>query len=226
MLINFKGTSKTALMPEATSPFIECGQAIPTLRVADINAAIDFFTKRLGFTLRFTWGEPLSYAGVDLDKVTIHLSTYTPHVAGSGEVGFIVGNANELYKMHVANGVEIVEPIDDRPYGLRDYKVKDPDGNFLNFGHYIYSAGPPVKIERVDVPVRLEKRLAALLQDLAAHKGMNVSECLEETLLHTFEQFGDSVASPHTLTTLKYIQELKQKHGIDYDTHASYRFVE
>jgi len=26
--------------------------------------------------------------------------------------------------------------------------------------------------------------------------------------------------------TLHYIQELKKKHGIDYDSHASYRFVE
>jgi len=32
--------------------------------------------------------------------------------------------------------------------------------------------GPQIKIERVDVPVRLEKRLAALLQDLAKHKRM------------------------------------------------------
>jgi hypothetical protein len=74
--------------------------------------------------------------------------------------------------------------------------------------------------------VRLEKRLAALLRDLAAHKRMSVDACLEETLLHTFERDGDGVASPHTRRTLDYIEELKKKHGIDYDTHASYRFVE
>jgi hypothetical protein len=89
----------------------------------------------------------------------------------------------------------------------------------------------------VDVPVRLEKRLAALLHDLAEHKRMSVSSCLEEILLHTCEPFspgeglkalerGDGVASPHTKGTVRYIQELKAKHGIDYDTHASYRFVE
>ena len=37
---------------------------------------------------------------------------------------------------------------------------------------------------------------------------------------------GDGVASPHTRRTLMHIQELKKKHGIDYDSHASYRFVE
>ena len=74
--------------------------------------------------------------------------------------------------------------------------------------------------------MRLEKRLAAALADLAAHKQMSLSSCLEETLLHTFEPYGDGVASPHTKSDLRFIQELKQKHGIDYDSHASYRFVE
>jgi hypothetical protein len=50
---------------------------------------------------------------------------------------------------------------------------------------------------------------------------MSVDGCLEEMLLHTNEGVG-----PHTKTTLHHIQELKKKHGIDYDTHASYRFAE
>ena len=64
-------------------------------------------------------------------------------------------------------------------------------------------------------------RLAALVQDLAKHKRMSVDSCFEEMLLHTNEGVG-----PHTPTTLAYIQELKKNHGIDYDSHASYRFVE
>ena len=31
---------------------------------------------------------------------------------------------------------------------------------------------------------------------------------------------------PHNKTDLRHIEKLKQKHGIDYDSHASYRFVE
>jgi len=58
------------------------------------------------------------------------------------------------------------------------------------FGQQLLSAGPPVKIERVDVPVRLEKRFAALLDDLAKHKRMSVDSCLEEMLLHTNEGVG------------------------------------
>jgi hypothetical protein len=50
---------------------------------------------------------------------------------------------------------------------------------------------------------------------------MSLNSCLEEMLLHTNDGVG-----PHTETTLRYIQELKKKHGIGYDSHASYRFVE
>lgn len=99
--------------------------------------------------------------------------------------------------------------------------MRDLHGYYLVFGHHLLNAGPPLKIERVDVPVRLEKRLAALLQDLARHKRMSVEGCIEEMLLHTNEGVG-----PHTATTLQYIQKLKTEHGIDYDSHASYRFVE
>jgi methionyl-tRNA formyltransferase len=104
---------------------------------------------------------------------------------------------------------------------LRDYRVRDLDGYTLAFGHHIFDTGPVIEIERTDVPVRLEKRLAALLRDLAEHKRMSVSSCLEETLLHTLDGVG-----PHTASALSFIEQLKQKHGIDYDSHASYRFVE
>ena len=50
-----------------------------------------------------------------------------------------------------------------------------------------------MKIERVEVPVRLEKRLAALLEDLAKYKRMTLTSCLEEILLHTCEPWGDEV---------------------------------
>ena len=72
-----------------------------------------------------------------------------------------------------------------------------------------------------DPKLRLEKRLAGLLLDLAQHKRMSVNSCLEEILLHTNEG-----VEPHTMATLRHIQELKKKHGIDYDSHGSYRFVE
>jgi hypothetical protein len=134
---------------------------------------------RLGFALGFTWGEPTSMAGVNLGEVQIFLQEGSPQPEGC-ELHFVVGDADELHAFHLANGVEIIIPLDDRPCGLRDYAVRDLNGYTLGFGHYIYTVGPAVEIERVAVGVRLEKRLAALLRDLAEHKRMSLSSCLEE----------------------------------------------
>jgi len=207
-------------MTTPVPPLVECEQVHACLAVGDLAAAIDFYTKKLGFDPAFTWGEPATFAGVNLGKVQIFLQKGTPDPKGCS-VSFIVDDADLLYEFHRAGGVEIVAEIDDRAYGIRDYGVRDLDGYHLSFGHHIFSVGTPVKIERVDVPLRLEKRLAALLQDLAKHKRMSLSSCLEEILLHTNDGVG-----PHTQTTLRHIQELKEKHGIDYDTHASYLFRE
>jgi catechol 2,3-dioxygenase-like lactoylglutathione lyase family enzyme len=206
-------------------PDVECEQEHASLAVSDVVAAAEFYTRALGFELAFTWGEPAEIAGLNLGRVQMFLERGTPNPAGCS-VYFVVGNADELFEFQKASGVEVVEPPGDRHYGLRDYRVRDLHGYVLAFGHHLFNAGPALEIERVDVPVRLEKRLAALLEDLAAHKRMSLTSCLEEILLHTCEPLGDGVASPHTQGQLRHIQELKKKHGIDYDSHASYRFVE
>ena len=209
------------------APNVVCEQLHAGLVVSDIAEAVDFYTGKLGFRLAFTWGgDPPSFAGINLGGVQIFLEKGTPSPMDGCSVYFLVEDADELYEFHRANGVTIAQPIDDREYGIRDYTIRDPYGYYLCFGHHLLNAGPKLTIERVDVPVRLEKRLAALLEDLAKHKRMSLSSTLEEILLHTNEPLGDGVASPHTKRTLAYIQELKKKHGIDYDSHASYRFVE
>lgn len=201
-------------------PEVECERHHTSLAVDDVPAAAEFYTQKLGFRLAFTWGDPPSMAGLNLGDVQIFLQKGTPSPRGI-YLHFVVGDADELYDFHRANGVEIVQEPGDREYGIRDYAVRDPHGYILEFGHRIYNTGEPILIERVDVPVRLEKRLAALLHDLAAQKHMSLGSCLEEILLHTNDGVG-----PHTKTTLRQIQELKKKHAIDYDTHASYHFRE
>ena len=207
-------------MTERPAPEVDCEQQHAALRVSDVPAAVDFYTNKLGFRLGFRWGDPPSMAGVNLGNVQMFLQQGAPNPNGCS-VYFVVGNADELYNFQRANGVDIVSTPEDRPYGLRDYRIRDLHGYELGFGHHLFNTGPPLKIERVDIPVRLEKRLAGLLRDLAEYKRMSLSSCLEETLLHTLEGVG-----PHTKTDLKYIEKLKRKHGIDYDSHASYRFAE
>src|SRR5262249_22593457 len=159
----------------------EVVQVILRRLLSDIPTAIEFYVEKLGFLQAFTWGEPPTFAGVNIGEVQLFLAKGTPTPnPETGSVYFLVGDADQLYEFHRANGVEVAQAIDYRSYGIRDYTVRDLHGYYLVFGHHLYNAGAPIRIERVDVPVRLEKRLAALLQDLAKHKRMSIDDCLEE----------------------------------------------
>jgi uncharacterized glyoxalase superfamily protein PhnB len=208
-------------MPE--KPRVECKWLHPVIPVPNVQQAIDYYTSKLAFEVGFTAGEPPTVAGLNLGVAQMLINEGAPNPDGCA-VHFVITDVDRLFAFQSAGGVTITEPPEDKPWGMRQYAIEDPWGYKLIFGQHLH--GPKLEIERVDVPVRFEKRLAALLGDLAKHKNMTDGECLEEVLLHSFEATKDGVASPHTPNTMLYIEELKQKHGIDYDTHASYRFVE
>ena len=128
-------------MTAPVPPHIECKQLHPTLSVSDVRAAADVYATKLGFTLAFSEGHPPTFAGVNFGHVQIFLQKGTPSPEGCS-VYFVVGNADELYEFHRANGVDVVEVPQDRPYQLRDYTVRDLSGYYLNFGHRLHGTAP------------------------------------------------------------------------------------
>src|SRR5258706_9369176 len=103
-------------MTTTAAPHVDCEQLHPGLPVGDILAAVDFYTKKLGFWVSFTWGEPPTMAGVNLGNVQVFLEQGTPNPKGCA-VYFVVGDADQLYEFQRANGVEIVAPPQDQHYG-------------------------------------------------------------------------------------------------------------
>lgn len=198
----------------------------PILYVRDFAEAMSYYTEKLLFRKVFAWGDPREFGGVCLGNVKIFLCP-----GGQGQPGtwlsIFMDDIDAYHERIKKLGAEIIEPPNDKPWGVREMNVRDPNQHVIRFGHYIPTREPKMKVERVPLEIRLEKRLAALMSDLARHKNMSLSETLEEMILHSFEKVPtDGVASPHTERTLAYIPELKKKHGIDYDCHASYRFIE
>jgi predicted enzyme related to lactoylglutathione lyase len=198
----------------------------PILYVRDFEEAMAYYTEKLLFKRLWDWGDPPDFGGVGLGKVEIFLCQ-----GGQGQPGtwlsIFLEDVDDYHQRIAKLGAEVIQPPMDCPWGVREMHVRDPNQHVIRFGHGLPAREPKLPVERVGVEVHLEKRLAALLTDLARHKGMSLGETLEETLLHTFEPVDrGGVASPHTGGTLALIRELKAKHGIDYDVHASYRFVE
>jgi uncharacterized glyoxalase superfamily protein PhnB len=205
---------------------ITCEEVLPTLAVRDVDAGVDHYRDVLGFEELWRWGDPTAHAGIRFGTVEIHLSCKDPN-PGGGWLYFVVSDVDALHETLHERGADIVHPPQDQPWDMREMAVRDLVGNGLTFASPAIAREPKLPIEREEVSVRLEKRLLAVVQDLADHKDMSLGEMLEETLLHTFEAIpGGGVASPHTPQTLRLIEELKHKHGLDYETHASYRFEE
>src|SRR5687768_17498792 len=139
-------------MSHPLPPDVECEQQHSGLAVPDVGAAVDFYTKKLGFHLAFAAGDPPTMAGVNLGNEQMFLEQGSPSPKGCS-VYFVVGDVEELHAFHRANGVEMVETLGDRDYGLRDYRIRDLNGYLLGFGQHTFNAGPPIVIERVNVPV-------------------------------------------------------------------------
>src|SRR5947208_15427438 len=90
--------------------------------------------------------------------------------------------------------------------------------------------GEPVTVERVQLGVRMEKRMVKGLKGLAEFNGITLGQLLENIVLHSFDpvpgEEGEMAASPHGKRALEAIAGLKRIYGMDYDTHAFYQFRE
>ena len=81
--------------------------------------------------------------------------------------------------------------------------------------------GKPIRIERTQLGVRMEKRLVKVLKAMAEYHDMSLGHLLEGIVLHAFE--GNSPFSPEGI---KKISGLKEIYGVDYDSSASHDFTE
>jgi len=118
--------------------------AEPQLFVADIKAACEFFTSKLGFSTEFTYGEPPFYAQVARDAARLNLRHIDRPVIDAGlrdreqllSASLTVATAEMIEKLFVefeSAGVTFFQSLKRQPWGARDFIVRDPDGNLLLF---------------------------------------------------------------------------------------------
>jgi len=112
--------------------------------VSDLARSLAFY-EGLGFRRVRAWGD---WALLDLDGNVIALQGdehavagphyFTPRInespRGTGvEISIEVEAIDRLYELARRLGVDLVKPIQDRPWHARDFRVADPDGYFLRF---------------------------------------------------------------------------------------------
>jgi predicted DNA-binding ribbon-helix-helix protein len=79
----------------------------------------------------------------------------------------------------------------------------------------------PLAIERVQLGIRMEKRLVKVLKALAEACDMTLTEILEDIVLHALE--GHSTFN--TPEVLEMVKDFKRLYGMNYSVHDNYRFT-
>ncbi len=79
----------------------------------------------------------------------------------------------------------------------------------------------PIRIQRVQTGVRIEKRMLKVLKALAEYLNMSLGDLLEGIVLTAFDGKGPFVES-----TLAKIEQLKAVYGMDYGVEASHRMID
>ncbi len=113
------------------------------LAVADVAATIKFYKEKLGFTKDWVWDDPPTHGGVQWGEVDLmfHLNAeLAKHVEGHQHYFFVKG-VDDLYARHQQNGVSIIATLERKPWGQREYAVKDLNGYHLRFGDNVGGAG-------------------------------------------------------------------------------------
>jgi catechol 2,3-dioxygenase-like lactoylglutathione lyase family enzyme len=115
--------------------------AEPQLFVADITASCEFYTRKLGFSVAFTYGEPLFYGQVFRDGARLNLrclpqSALDPQLRDSElllSASITLDDAKPLFLEYQAAGVPFAQALKMEPWGARTFIVRDPDGNLILF---------------------------------------------------------------------------------------------
>lgn len=114
----------------------------PVLVVPAIEPSLDFFRRRLGFTvtIEVPLGNALGFAALEKDGIEVMLQTREsirgdmPGVAGGGEQSFLYVEVEDLDAVIAAvEGAPVVLPRRRAFYGADEIAVREPGGHVICF---------------------------------------------------------------------------------------------
>lgn len=115
---------------------------MPSMPVAHLQSALDFYTGPLGFEQSFRNGD--SFAIVQRDSVRIGLlaATVSGVPAGHGRCYCVLSaGIDQFYATCQREGVTIIHELRDETYGMREFMIADADQNHVNFGQSLTEEG-------------------------------------------------------------------------------------
>jgi predicted enzyme related to lactoylglutathione lyase len=101
-------------------------QGAPLLLVPDVRATADFYRRVLEFKSDPGADTP-EYSVVWRENAAVHLAQ-GEHAPTGVRIFFWVKDVDTLYDEVVQRGAAVAVPIGTRPYRVRDFAIRDPNG--------------------------------------------------------------------------------------------------
>src|ERR1700683_990116 len=130
MVLLHKGAQRRVSMG-ATAKMTSMGRPVPELPVADVERAQRHY--RDVFGLEIAWLYPGKEIGaVSGDQVAIFFRKRTPPFEPAIHWVFRE-DIDASYQQLQSSGANIVDPLERKPWGIRQFTVQDLDGNLFYF---------------------------------------------------------------------------------------------
>ena len=109
------------------------GSPVPELPVIDVERAQEHYRDTLGFEIGWLYPDK-SIGAVIRDRVTVFFRKRTPSFEPA--IHWIFAEDIEAtYAELKALGANIVDPLELKPWGIRQFTVEDLDGNIFYIHH-------------------------------------------------------------------------------------------
>ena len=110
-------------------------QSVVEVVVPDLQATLDFYL-RLGFTIE---RQTSTFITLRWDTIILFIAenNNAPCAPRWTNVRIIVSDVDTIWNHVQSKRLPVGSPIADRPYGLRDFTVKDPAGFEIRFAQVI-----------------------------------------------------------------------------------------
>lgn len=119
---------------------IEAFDVVPILSVPSVRDTVEFYCRKLGFSVEFLYGDPPMHAGVSLADWTmtgarIQFSHSQEPLCPSGIALYVsVDESIETYfSQCTRSGVQFVSGLQEMPWGAREFAVRDGNGYVIRF---------------------------------------------------------------------------------------------
>jgi catechol 2,3-dioxygenase-like lactoylglutathione lyase family enzyme len=103
---------------------------VPNLPVRDVQAAQRWYEDVLGLGVNWLWQNNFGSVGSDHVELFLYESD-APHPT---TCSIFVDDVDSVYERSRERGGEIVGELEAKPWGVREFSLRDPDGHVFRIG--------------------------------------------------------------------------------------------